>query len=55
MNQYGYMALMDDYVYLEEIGRKVGDWGREIVHGGYGAGGAEGGRGRGRGGMERGP
>ena len=35
MNQYGYMALMDDYVYLEDVGRKVGEWGKEIVQGGY--------------------
>ena len=61
MNQYGYAALMNDYTFLEEVGRKVGDWGREIVQGGYtpsnGAGAARGrgdargrGRGRGRGG-----
>ena len=54
MNQYGYMALMDDYVFLEEVGRSVGEWGREIVEGGYQAnnGGQSGdarGRGRGRG------
>ncbi|KAI0650337.1 hypothetical protein C8Q79DRAFT_902962 [Trametes meyenii] len=55
MNQYGYMALMNDYTFLEEMGRKVGDWGREIVRGGYTAGfvggtkGAVGMRGRGRG------
>ncbi|KAH9951677.1 hypothetical protein B0H21DRAFT_186256 [Amylocystis lapponica] len=58
MNQYGYMALMDDYVFLEEVGRNVGGWGREIVQGGYLAGGgtdsgrgrmAPRGRGRGRG------
>ncbi|KAI0081675.1 hypothetical protein K474DRAFT_1671594 [Panus rudis PR-1116 ss-1] len=35
MNKYGYMTLMDDYVFLEDIGRKVNDWGREIVQGGY--------------------
>lgn len=56
MNQYGYMALMDDYVFLEEVGRNVGSWGREIVQGGYTAGahgkrgwGAVSMRGRGRG------
>ncbi|KAI0353558.1 hypothetical protein OH77DRAFT_1407052 [Trametes cingulata] len=53
MNQYGYMTLMNDYTFLEEMGRKVGDWGREIVQGGYTARGADGGRGgrdaRGRG------
>ncbi|KAF8665784.1 hypothetical protein AX16_000231 [Volvariella volvacea WC 439] len=35
MNQYGWGAMMDDYVFLEEIGRKIGDWGKEIVQGGY--------------------
>ncbi|OCH92889.1 hypothetical protein OBBRIDRAFT_772500 [Obba rivulosa] len=50
MNQYGYMALMDDYVFLEDMGRKVSDWGREIVRGGY-MGGAAGGMNRGRGAM----
>lgn len=35
MNEFGYGALMNDYVYLEEVGRQVGDWGREIVKGGY--------------------
>lgn len=29
---------MDDYTFLEEMGRKIGDWGREIVRGGYMAG-----------------
>ena len=48
-NQYGYMALMDDYVFLEEVGRKVGEWGKEIVTGGYLASGTQG-DGRGRGG-----
>ncbi|KAH9853590.1 hypothetical protein C2E23DRAFT_699373, partial [Lenzites betulinus] len=55
MNQYGYMALMNDYTFLEEMGRKVGDWGREIVQGGYMAGaGDRGARGGGRGGRGRG-
>ncbi|CDO71314.1 hypothetical protein BN946_scf184908.g71 [Trametes cinnabarina] len=55
MNQYGYMTLMSDYTFLEDMGRKVGDWGREIVQGGYlasAAGASRGGRdarGRGRG------
>lgn len=56
MNQYGYMTLMNDYVYLEEVGRKIGDWGREIATGGYQAHSANGryerparGKGRGRG------
>ncbi|KAF8639753.1 hypothetical protein AX17_001015 [Amanita inopinata Kibby_2008] len=26
---------MNDYVFLEEMGRKVGDWGKDIVRGGY--------------------
>ncbi|CAL1700908.1 unnamed protein product [Somion occarium] len=47
MNQYGYMALMDDYVFLEDVGRKVGDWGKEIVQGGYTST-TDGNRGRGR-------
>ncbi|KAI0347188.1 hypothetical protein BDW22DRAFT_1387206 [Trametopsis cervina] len=59
MNQYGYMALMDDYTFLEDVGRKIGDWGKEIVVGGYQAGSSSAtggkdfrgrGRGRGRGG-----
>ncbi|TCD70837.1 hypothetical protein EIP91_001527 [Steccherinum ochraceum] len=35
MNQYGYMALMDDYTFLEEVGRKVSEAGKEIVQGGF--------------------
>ncbi len=27
--------MMNDYVFLEDIGRKVGDWGNEIVRGGH--------------------
>lgn len=57
MNQYGYMALMDDYTFLEEVGRKVSEAGREIVQGGFQqnvvaqrGGGRGRGRGRGRGG-----
>lgn len=38
---------MNDYTFLEEMGRKIGDWGREIVQGGYTAGGADNRRGRG--------
>lgn len=60
MNDYGYMALMSDYTFLEEMGRKVGDWGREIVQNGFMANASgivrgrvatsmRGGRGRGRG------
>jgi len=37
---------MDDYVFLEDMGRKVGDWGTEVVRGGYIAGNANA-RGRG--------
>ena len=55
------MTLMNDYTFLEEVGRKVGEVGREIVQGGYSApangpsvrGGRDSrgrGRGRGRGG-----
>ena len=41
---------MDDYVFLEDMSRKVGDWGREIVGGGYSFGNGDNrGRGRGRG------
>lgn len=59
MNQYGYGALVDDYVFLEEVGRKVENWGQEIMKEGLlasvqksGTGHARsmrGGRGRGRG------
>lgn len=58
MNQYTWGTMMDDYVFLEEMGRKVGDWGNEIVRGGYMAGTtiSRGGdaRGRGRGTFGRG-
>jgi len=27
--------MMDDYVFLEDVGRKVGEWGGEISNGGY--------------------
>lgn len=55
MNKYGLGELMDDYVYLEEMGRRVEGWGREIGRGGYavnvgvsaGMGTRGGGRGRG--------
>ena len=51
MNQYGYMSLMNDYTFLEDVGRQVAEWGREIVQGGYSHSGenSRGGRGRGRG------
>lgn len=55
MNEYTWGKMMDDYVFLEEMGRKVGDWGKEIIRGGYLAAGANAGTGRGRGdGRERG-
>ncbi|KAF8803813.1 hypothetical protein BYT27DRAFT_7144428 [Phlegmacium glaucopus] len=58
MNEYGWGKMMDDYVFLEDVSRKVGDWGREIVRGGYSFGNGNGrdnrGRGRGRGGRGRG-
>ncbi|THH10080.1 hypothetical protein EW145_g1585 [Phellinidium pouzarii] len=59
MNAYGYSTLVNDYVFLEEVGRKVETWGREIVRGGIAPRGQvsadvrgssmRGGRGRGRG------
>ncbi|KAM6495609.1 hypothetical protein JOM56_008315 [Amanita muscaria] len=39
MNKYTWGTMMNDYVFLEDMGRKVGDWGNEIVRGGYGAAG----------------
>ncbi|KAF4602331.1 hypothetical protein EYR40_005536 [Pleurotus pulmonarius] len=63
MNQYGWGTMMNDFVFLEDLGRKVSDWGKEIVKGGLdhsaNPGGRGGGRGmlaqgRGRGGMARG-
>ncbi|KAH0839702.1 hypothetical protein J3R83DRAFT_623 [Lanmaoa asiatica] len=35
MNTYGWGTMMRDYCYLEEVGRKVNEWGNEIVRGGY--------------------
>lgn len=56
MNEFGWGKMMDDYVFLEDVSRKVGDWGKEIVRGGYsfGNGNGRGNRGRGRGGGGRG-
>ena len=34
MNKYGWGTMMNDYTYLEDIGRHVTDWGREIGRGG---------------------
>lgn len=59
MNRYGWGAMVDDYVFLEEVGRRVGEWGTEIVRGGLGRGGQAGTarrggvRARGRGGRGR--
>ncbi|KNZ80039.1 Box C/D snoRNA protein 1 [Termitomyces sp. J132] len=57
MNKYSWGTMMNDYVFLEDVGRRVGDWGKEIIKGGYelhrsngpGRGRGGGGRGRGRG------
>lgn len=48
--------MMDDYVFLEDVGRRVGDWGKEIVKGGFTMKGPNirGGEGRGRGTRGRG-
>ncbi|KAG5654072.1 hypothetical protein H0H81_007798 [Sphagnurus paluster] len=54
MNQYGWGTMMNDYTFLEEVGRRVGDWGKEIVKGGFeiqGLGAGSGAPGRGRGGV----
>ena len=50
MNRYTYGTMMDDYVFLENVGRRVSEWGHDIARGGYGT---VQGR-RGRGGMGRG-
>jgi hypothetical protein len=53
MNKYGWGTMMDDYAFLEDVGRKVGDWGSEITRGKFQAAAAPTrgrGRGRGRGG-----
>ncbi|KAJ7638571.1 hypothetical protein FB45DRAFT_405975 [Roridomyces roridus] len=53
MNRYGWGTMMDDYTFLEDVGRQVGEWGGEIARGKFqnrGRGTARGGRGRGRGG-----
>ncbi|KAG6911749.1 hypothetical protein DXG01_007999 [Tephrocybe rancida] len=57
MNKYSWGTMMDDYVFLEDVGRHVGEWGKEIVKGGYGLHGSGAGRGsalRGRGSDGRG-
>lgn len=57
MKDYGWGTMMNDYVFLEDVGRRVSELGREIANGGYlhgsGAGmesssNTRGGRGRGR-------
>jgi len=60
MNRYGWGSLMDDFCFLEDVGRKVGDVGREIVGSGFDMNvsssmstGRGRGRGRGRGGRGR--
>ena len=50
MNRYTYGTMTDDYVLLEDISRRVSEWGQDIARGGYGT---LQGR-RGRGGMGRG-
>ncbi|KAG8746779.1 hypothetical protein FRC10_003762 [Ceratobasidium sp. 414] len=45
MNTYTWGTLADDYVFLEEIGRNITGWGREIVSTGRGRGGRRGGKG----------
>lgn len=35
MNAYGWGAMMRDFCFLEDMGRKVGEWGDVIVRGGY--------------------
>ncbi|KAJ6627552.1 hypothetical protein B0H10DRAFT_2210459 [Mycena sp. CBHHK59/15] len=55
MNCYGWGTMMDDYAFLEDVGRRVGDWGSEIARGRFQAAGGRGrgstrGGGRGRGG-----
>ncbi|EDR14183.1 uncharacterized protein LACBIDRAFT_305745 [Laccaria bicolor S238N-H82] len=49
MNRYGWGTMMDDYTFLEGVGRKVEGWGREIARGRFGNG-RPAVRGRGRGG-----
>lgn len=50
MNRYTCGTMMDDYVFLEDMSRKAGEWGQDIVRGGYGT---LQGRGRGRGGRAK--
>lgn len=57
MNKYGWGSMMSDYCFLEDVGRKVGEVGKEIVRSGFdmnarssSEGMRRGGRTRGRGG-----
>ena len=45
MNRYSFGTMMDDYVFLEDVGRKVSECGQDIVRNGYRM--LRGGRGRG--------
>ena len=55
MNEYGWGTMMNDYVFLEDVGRRVGEWGMEIGRGGFSTRGSDRGRGRrGRGGNSSG-
>jgi hypothetical protein len=45
MNRYTHGTMMDDYVFLEDVGRKVTEWGQDIARSGYGT--LQGRRGRG--------
>lgn len=38
MNDYTCGTMMDDYVFLEDMSRKVGEWGQDLVRGGHGYG-----------------
>jgi len=38
MNRYTHGTMMDDYTFLEDVGRRVSEWGKDIVRGGYDAG-----------------
>ncbi|KAG8795052.1 hypothetical protein FRC17_008190, partial [Serendipita sp. 399] len=38
MNAYGYQAFVQDYVFLEELGRRASEWGRDIQKQKLGAG-----------------
>lgn len=54
MKEYTWGSMMNDYVFLEEMGRRAGEVGKEIVKGGYSAGGSRDAHGRGRGTSMRG-